>query len=227
MAEPPPRTGSDVYWNHNYFMVQEDTGEPAHQKFSLIPWDLDGTWPDLHAAAESYAGGALGGRPDWDVPVASCTEFTGAGPAQGGAAGRLGRFPQPIGLARHFPSIIILWACRALSSRGTAALGNGSDVRDEPAGRAGVLQGRARLRARAARGVHGGGRAAARGPARAVPALGQARPLARRDRAVHGRFRARPGPSSAALAFPTVKRLAVAGLYGRAGRLTATIGKFR
>ena len=83
-------------------MVQEDTGEPARQKFSLIPWDLDGTWPDLHAAAESYAGGALGGRPDWDVPVTSCTEFTGPGPR--GAAERRGRFPQPIGLAWRFSS---------------------------------------------------------------------------------------------------------------------------
>ena len=33
------RSGSNLYWNHNYFMAQSD--EPSEQQFFIIPWDME------------------------------------------------------------------------------------------------------------------------------------------------------------------------------------------
>ena len=45
-------------------MAQSDRPPSSQQEFWIIPWDMDGTFPDPQTRVTWS-----GGRPDWDEPV--------------------------------------------------------------------------------------------------------------------------------------------------------------
>ena len=66
------RRGQGFYWNHNYFMAESDDGDDqSSSQFWIVPWDMDGTFPE-----NPRNGPWRGGRPDWDQPVDNCRTFS-------------------------------------------------------------------------------------------------------------------------------------------------------
>eukprot|EP00928_Gymnodinium_smaydae_P039695 TRINITY_DN27054_c0_g1_i1.p1 TRINITY_DN27054_c0_g1~~TRINITY_DN27054_c0_g1_i1.p1 ORF type:complete len:623 (+),score=68.80 TRINITY_DN27054_c0_g1_i1:62-1930(+) len=70
------RWDSDAWWNHNYFMYEDDNQNMSKREFTIVPWDVDGTW-NGRGFVTPY---------DWDTPV--CDDGSGQGkkscPGDGG-----------------------------------------------------------------------------------------------------------------------------------------------
>jgi hypothetical protein len=59
---------AQTYWNHNFYIYQEDETDANQQEFRMVGWDVDSTW--LKSSELSYH---LGGAKDWDTPVGTCS----------------------------------------------------------------------------------------------------------------------------------------------------------